>query len=566
MVTVEYGLFGHMPFIATKLTYFHEGIIKLRSLEVQQLGSKLISILISSDSKLELEEIKSSLKTHKDMMIVAEADCSSAAVSLSMTSRPNVVVINCSEESNFDTLITTKLIKSRSQSKVLFMGRSLSDKTALKALSVGVDGYCRYSDNSDQFISAIRSVAQGNLWIDDIVASKVVGLLGSVDPETTAKHSNLNNTEYAIFEKLSEGADIEAISNKLNVSVLETQDQVWRLLQKLSMGDEQNWFYRKIRDSQIVEDCELARKCSFCKTKVPYLSTVCPVDGYDAPVDQLIGTTFADKYEILSLEGSGATGSVYKARHRYLRNLLAIKVLHSNLMSDLNFLHRLRQEAAATMSLNHPSIVRVHDFGITVGGNAYIVMDYVNGTSLQEHLDKKGSLKATEAIDIFLAIADGLSFAHSKEVIHRDIKPSNIILVDSELGSPKVCIVDFGIAKTRSAVSLTSTNAGEIYGTPLYMSPEQCRGDSVDAKSDIYSFGCLMYETLVGRPPHCADSSVEVMHMQLYKEPQNLLSHSIPYEIPSILSGIVMKALNKKPEDRFRDIFELKTYLEGVVI
>lgn len=530
---------------------------------MQNIQSEVISVLIACDHKTNMRNLRSSISNLNDVKIVGLASTSSMAVRISEKSNPNVVVIS-SRDPNFDGLLTAKLIKSRSGSKILLLGKDFSEDDIIKAFSLGVDGYCRQTSDVGMLSDAIRSVAKGNLWIDDKIAQKVVSILKDTDPKSTSKHKKLNDNEYKIFKKMAEGENLESIINQLGLTSDSALDQICRVLQKLSLGEDVNWLFRKEETPKNVIDFELARKCTHCKAKLDISNQICPHDGKESIIDPLLGTLFADKYEILALEGSGATGSVYKARHRYLRNYLAIKILHAELMSDLNFLHRLRQEAAATMALNHPNIIRVHDFGITNSGNAYLVMDFLEGISLEEYIDQNGALNPNHAQELFKKIASGLSFANKNGIIHRDIKPSNIIMSSETSSLQKILIVDFGIAKTNIGLSMISTRAGEFYGTPLYMSPEQCKGEPVDARSDIYSLGCLMYEALSGRPPHIADSCMEVMNMQIHETPISLLTFSTPHRIPAELNDIVMKAIEKEPEKRFKTMDQLITALVKV--
>jgi serine/threonine protein kinase len=202
--------------------------------------------------------------------------------------------------------------------------------------------------------------------------------------------------------------------------------------------------------------------------------------------------------------------TVYKADDLQLNRTVAIKVLHERLIRDKSALFRFDREARAISALEHPNIVRIYSFDL-VGSKPYMVTEYLEGISLSELLRRKGPLRKEQAIPIFLQICDALSHAHAAGIIHRDLKPSNVMLVGPE---QTVKVVDFGIASIRGSskdAMQKLTQSSVVLGTPLYISPEQCRGEAADARSDLYSLGCLMYETLSGSPPFQASTALAVL-------------------------------------------------------
>lgn len=312
--------------------------------------------------------------------------------------------------------------------------------------------------------------------------------------------------------------------------------------------------------------------CLSCQKEFSDSPEICPHDG--SPVvdrddprlsqSSMIGKVFADKYEILGVLGEGGMSIVYKARHRYMDRVVAVKVLHDHLVSDKNAIARFEHESKAASSLSHLNIVSVHDFGMTRQDQAYFVMDCLEGPSLADLLEQKGRLAVSEALPIFLQTCDGLEHAHKKRVVHRDLKPSNLVLMKNEDGSTVVKIVDFGIAKLlpidgQQQQRLTQT--GEIFGSPLYMSPEQCQGNSLDQRSDIYSFGCLMYETISGVPPHIGESFVDTVVKHTTETPSPF-SQAVPdLQIPAAVEACIMKCLAKNPDDRYQSAHELRKNL-----
>ncbi len=276
--------------------------------------------------------------------------------------------------------------------------------------------------------------------------------------------------------------------------------------------------------------------------------------------DKLIGEVFAGRYKVISVVGRGGMSTVYKAQHTYMDRVVALKLLHQHLVSDPLSVQRFQQEARAAASLSHPNTVTVYDFGITEDGTAYLVMDFMEGPSVGELLDKGGPIPEIEAIDMFRQVLRGLSHAHKKGVIHRDLKPRNLVLSIEEDGSVLVKIVDFGIAKMipqdgQESQHLTQT--GEVFGSPIYMSPEQCSGAPLDVRSDIYSFGCVMFEILTGQPPLVGNNAVETMSMHVNDPPPGFKQIVPGINVSSEMEEVVLKCLEKKAKKRFQTAQEV---------
>lgn len=251
-------------------------------------------------------------------------------------------------------------------------------------------------------------------------------------------------------------------------------------------------------------------------------------------------------------------GVVYKATDTLLDKIVALKVLTKR-VSDQAAL-RFQAEAKAAGKLNHPNIVKILDFGISEEGEPYMVQEFVEGTNLAELLQPNG-LEIEHALGLFDQICSGLAHAHDSGIIHRDVKPSNVIVTKTD-DQPLAKLTDFGIAKLVE-VNQNLTSTGAMVGSPLYMSPEQTRGDAIDARSDIYSFGCLMYETLSGRPPLKGDTSMETARMCLSVVPP-ALSAVAERSIPSDLDNLVAKCLEKEPSRRYQSINELAEALHSL--
>ncbi|MBS1989856.1 MAG: serine/threonine protein kinase [Cyanobacteria bacterium SZAS LIN-3] len=280
--------------------------------------------------------------------------------------------------------------------------------------------------------------------------------------------------------------------------------------------------------------------------------------------DPWIGKTFADRYVIESVLGLGGMSVVYKAKHKLMGRIVAIKMLHNVLKQDVTALERFKLEAQACSSLNHPNVITVYDFGVTPDGEPFFVMDCLEGESLKDLIDRKGRIPYDRALSIFKQICEGLEAAHKVGIVHRDLKPANVIVTKQDDGSEHVRLVDFGIAKmvkqdSKNQQHLTKT--GEVFGSPIYMSPEQCLGRNIDARSDIYALGCLMYETLSGVPPFLGDGFLETMNMHVGDKARPLAEVVPDANVPAELVDIINRCMEKDPGARFQNVGEVRDTL-----
>ncbi|HEY9714373.1 MAG TPA: protein kinase, partial [Chroococcales cyanobacterium] len=263
-------------------------------------------------------------------------------------------------------------------------------------------------------------------------------------------------------------------------------------------------------------------------------------------------------YEFIQRLAAGGMGVVFKAVQKGLDRPVAVKMLHASHMNPL-VIRRFQQEAQALARLSHPNLVAVYELGVSDFQQPYMVMEYVDGKPFSALINRKSEIPIAKLLSIFIQICDGLAYIHSKNILHRDLKPSNVMLSDPESGDPKAKLVDFGIAKVidrEDQGSLTET--GDVFGSPLYMSPEQAKGTTVDKRTDIYSFGCVMYEALTGAPPFTGSSAVEIVLKQV-SERQETLQRAAPLRrFPNGLQRIVDKALEKDVKDRYQSAEELK--------
>lgn len=284
------------------------------------------------------------------------------------------------------------------------------------------------------------------------------------------------------------------------------------------------------------------------------------------PQDSVLGRALAGgKLLMETLIGRGGVGAVYKARHRELRMAVAVKVLHESFQHDIDFCRRFYAEALAASRLDHPNITRVIDFGQEPDGLLYLAMEFLAGVELRAVLNKDGVLPAQRIAEVMMQTCAGLSHAHARGIVHRDIKPENLVIVpgQDDDGQPielvKVC--DFGIAQHRALAS--AEEAGVIAGTPEYMSPEQCRGDELDARSDVYACGVVLYELATGQVPFTSDRPQSILNKHQFTDP--IKPSLIRPGVDPLLETIILHALAKEPEDRPQSMRELRAELRELL-
>lgn len=274
------------------------------------------------------------------------------------------------------------------------------------------------------------------------------------------------------------------------------------------------------------------------------------------------------RYELRQLIGRGGMAEVHIGNDTRLNRIVAIKILRQDLARDPIFQTRFRREAQAAANLNHPAIVAVYDTGEETVKSSdgtqiqvpYIVMEYVEGHTVRELLTDGNPVPINEALEIVSGVLDALEYAHHQNLVHRDIKPGNVMITTTG----KIKVMDFGIARALTDSQATMTQTDAVVGTAQYLSPEQARGEQVDARSDLYSTGCLLYELLTGVPPFKGDSAVAVAFQHVSQLPR--VPSSIAPDIPEALDRVVMKALAKDRDERYPDAAHMRADLRNAVL
>jgi serine/threonine-protein kinase len=307
--------------------------------------------------------------------------------------------------------------------------------------------------------------------------------------------------------------------------------------------------------------------CPVCGHEYSNTSTLCPVDGevLQNTADPLIGETLAGKYLVEELVKRGGMGAVYRGKHVMMDKRVAIKVLRPSLAVDDDVVARFSREAKAASRISNPHAVSVTDFGEAENGVVFLVMEYLDGQTLKDIIKHDGAMTLERTSEIVRQVAGALDAAHEQGVIHRDLKSDNIMLSQTN-GGDWAKVLDFGIAKIQQpegARDVDITAANLVIGTPQYMSPEQCsQSGPIDARSDVYSLGIIVYEMLAGRVPFTGESPTVIMMKQVQDDPPSL-AEARP-DLPAGVAQIVSRTLAKQPDDRFQSAGELsKALLEA---
>lgn len=296
-------------------------------------------------------------------------------------------------------------------------------------------------------------------------------------------------------------------------------------------------------------------QCVQCEKNLPPEAQFCAscgaqVTASPAPsVDPYLGRVFAQKYRVEQLLGEGGMGRVYRAVQLSLDKVVCLKVLRRELASDPSIQARFQREARAASRLNHPNSIQVMDFGAAEAGELYLAMEYINGRDLQQLLTSEFPLIESRVCHIMAQVLDALSEAHAQHVIHRDLKPENVMVYDHRGDPDHVKVLDFGIAKIQDNDTQPKlTRAGLVCGTPEYMSPEQARGLELDARSDLYSAGVILYQMVTGALPFQSDSAVGFVTAHLNEQPSPPSTRR--HDLSPALDDLILRTLSKNREER----------------
>jgi len=294
------------------------------------------------------------------------------------------------------------------------------------------------------------------------------------------------------------------------------------------------------------------------------------VGGQAGKKDPLLGVLVDGKYRVEKKLGGGGMGLVYMATHEMMDRTVALKMLHKHLAdseAEGEFLERFKREAQATASIEHPNAITIHDFGIHEEA-PFLVMQYIEGRALKDVLLETGALPLERTLPLMIQVCAAVAEAHRHNIIHRDLKPDNIMISERPDASERATVLDFGIAKIVGADdgNTSVTKVGSVIGTPQYMSPEQVHGKALDARSDLYAVGIILFEMCTGKVPFDSDSAVGLMMKHISEPPPAPRSLAPDADIPPRLEAAMLKALEKDPDDRFQDMLDFSAELEAIAM
>lgn len=505
-----------------------------------------IKIMIVEDHQIIRLGLRLLLERMENFSIVGEAEDGRLALGKALELRPDVILMDIGLP-GADGIEASFQIKSQLPSvRIIMLTSHDGDDDILASMGAGADGYCLKDVPAEQLAEAIRSVHEGGTWLDPRIAERLVKTQHVQAEQKPNAPPKLTAENLDLLCYVEQGLSNEEIACEMGLHIDVLRGKMRELLEILFLTDDPNHCGKKVRQ-------QVAAK----------LGDVV-FDG-EQPANLSIGDTFADKYLIKSQIGRGGMGRVYKAMHLHTDRIVAIKVLLPQFATDRRVVRLFQEEAKAASALVHQNTVQILDFGVTKEGQSFLVMDYIEGTSFESILRRDKFLDPHRFFSIFDQVCDALIAAHSKDIIHCDIKPSNIVLLPNSNGPDVAKLIDFGLAKIlpppQSSIQAQLTDSFEVCGSPAYMSPEQCRGGKLDARSDLYSLGCIMYEALTGKQAAQGSSPMECIAKHLQELPPRFAQACPERNLPKSLEHIVFALLQKIPEARFQSARQVKNAL-----
>ena len=503
-----------------------------------------IPIVLADDEKILRLGLKMTLERIQGVSVVGEATNGQEAIALVEKHRPVIVFMDI-RMPELDGIQATKAIKRSVPETRVIMFTAIEDEESFRlGLQAGADAYCLKSASEQQLSSAIQAVLQGAKWLD----SGLTATLMSKQKGKIANTELFSPIQHKILAFLEEGKELDVIATNLNLSIDSIKLQLRNIMNLLKDKESTQLLSHGPQPVEIQMDPE-------------QMTRVTPL-VHQAMPPAVPGNVFAGKYEILQKLGAGGMSTVFKARHIMMDKLYAIKMIHPHLATNKASVDRLQIEAQAAAAINHPAIVSVHDCDIDAQtGSPYLVMDYFEGNNLADMIKARGTMPIVAFIQIFMQVCDALSAFHTKGIVHRDVTPGNIMVAIDNNDDFHAKIVDLGIAKVLENVGSSLTKPGDVFGSPAYMSPEQCQGMRVDGRSDLYSLGCVMYKSLTGQVPFVSENSYHVICRHVEEPPSRLPFLRLDVDVPEEIQAIVFKLLSKSPDHRYQSALEVEDAL-----
>ncbi len=485
--------------------------------------TKEITIFIAEDHLIARMGLKMLLEQTDHFSVVGEAEDGETAVEMILDLKPEVVMMDLGLPKIDGVEATARIKEQLPQTKILIFTSAEDDESIFSALRAGADGYCLKTISGEMLATAIQSVLKGAAWLDPGIANKVLRAQTSAP---TDQKTLLTESKIQLLSLVEQGKSLDEIASVMNVNDGLVKGLLKELLTQLKGSPESE------------ETNEREENTQSTKVSQSPVLTIRP------------GDVIAEHYKIEDLLGRGGMGAVYQARHTFIGRKVAIKTLHEHLVSDPSTLARFKAEAQANASVEHPNLVTIYDFGVIQGRVPYIVMEFLDGFSLEDLIKEVGRLDDKTGKHVFSQVANALSAVHARGIVHRDLKPSNIMIVETENDDYFVKLVDFGIAKVLDNGGEALTQTGEALGSPPYMSPEQCYAVELDHRSDLYSLGCTMYEAFSGCRVFPGSTAIEVMMKHVNDTPSRkpLDEAKVDRRVADLIFSLLEKKPTKRPE------------------
>jgi serine/threonine-protein kinase len=440
----------------------------------------------------------------------------------------------------------------------------VDDKDSVKIVDFGI---VKITDESQRLSQKLT--AKGEVWGSPVYMSPEQCQGRELDPRT-----DIYSMGTVMFECLT-GRQLFNAKNFTDLVMKQLTEEP-EAMEKVAPGVEVPlWFETAVRKAlakdpakrfQSMTELRDALKAPNAHAAADAANLLAP-DRTGSQIEDFIGLTLTGGYRITEFIGQGGMSLVFKAEQTGTDRVVAVKVLKAELALEDSYVKRFEREAKSLARLSHPGLVSIYDIGKTEQGQPYMVIEYLQGTTLHDWIIDYGKMSVQQALPVFIEVCDVMNYAHKQGIIHRDIKPHNIMLVRQGRRENVVKVVDFGIVKLDEnivSVSQKLTASGEICGSPMYMSPEQILDDPLDSRTDIYSFGIVMYEMLSGRPLFGGSKITEVMNKHVNLKPQPLTVVSPDSLIPDRLDLAVRRCLEKSREKRFQTMGDLKLELADI--
>ncbi len=501
---------------------------------------KLPSVLLVEDQQLLRLGLRVALEGQNCCNVVGEAGDGEAALRETHRLRPEIVLMDVGLP-KVDGIEATWKIKQDSPHTRVVMFTSRTDPDAVSsAFGAGADAYCAKDAPVEQVANAISAVMRGEVWLDPAIADVVV----SAHSVKNSTYSDMSDKELQILALIRAEMDNRQIADRLNTNPETIVRMMHNIITRFVNGG-----------AEPVEDRDEQKQRERLNQWLTAFA-----DNMEE------GTTFCEKYLVREMIGSGGLGAVFKARHLYMDRTVALKLLRPDVSEDRLAMRSFQREAMAIANVQHKNIVSVYDFGISDNHEPYLIMEYVDGTDLANIISKEHRLTPSRTIELAKQICDGLSEAHDKGIIHCDLKPSNILIL-GQAPNETVKLVDFGLVqlmpRDTSSPQMQMTDKYFICGTPAYMSPEQCAGKSLDARSDVYALGCVLFEALTGQLVFTGSTPMEVFSKQMLEPPPSL-NAACDVQLPPELELLVARMLSKDPAARPASMDEVHRKLRAI--